>query len=131
MSEERYAQVRRLFLAACELAESEIGAFLDHACQRDTKLRQELESLLKQPRHTTIIGVSSDDAAHGKILSPVTHVPWELIPTDTAVEAARAENPRRFSPGHSRVSRRLRPRSCEVPAKLDLRRRFRPMPFTL
>ena len=31
MSPERYAQVRRLFLAAGELAESEIGAFLDQA----------------------------------------------------------------------------------------------------
>ena len=30
MSTERYAQVRRLFLAACELAESELGGFLDH-----------------------------------------------------------------------------------------------------
>ncbi len=51
MSTERYAQVRRLFLAACELAESEIGAFLDHACAGDPKLREELESLLKQPRY--------------------------------------------------------------------------------
>ena len=71
MSAERYAQVRRLFLAACELAESEIGAFLDRACAGDPKLRQELESLLKQPRSTTIIGTSSEDAADGKILSPV------------------------------------------------------------
>jgi len=44
MIAEHYAQVRRLFLAACELAESEMGAFLDHACPGDPKLRQELES---------------------------------------------------------------------------------------
>ena len=31
MSREHYAQVRRLFLAACELPESEIGEFLDRA----------------------------------------------------------------------------------------------------
>ena len=99
MSAERYAQVRRLFLAACELAESEIGTFLDHACDGDPKLRQELESLLKQPRHTTIIGASSEDAAHGKILPPVGHVPWELISAAAPIEAAKAENPRRFSPG--------------------------------
>ena len=71
MSSERYAQVRRLFLAACELAESEMGAFLDRACAGDPKLREELESLLKQPRTTTIIGTSSEDAARGKVLSPL------------------------------------------------------------
>ncbi len=47
MTTERYAQLRRLFLAACELAESEIGAFLDHACAGDPELREELASLLK------------------------------------------------------------------------------------
>ena len=93
MNTERYAQVRRLFLAACELAESEMGAFLDHACAGDPKLREELESLLKQPRSTTIIGTSSEDAAGGKILSPIAHLPRELIPADIPVEAARAENP--------------------------------------
>ncbi len=75
MNAERYAQVRRLFLAACELAESEMGAFLDHACAGDPELREELESLLKQPRATTIIGTSSEDAARGKVLSPLAHLP--------------------------------------------------------
>jgi serine/threonine-protein kinase len=103
MSAERYAQVRRLFLAACELAEGEIGAFLDHACAGDPKLRQELESLLKQPRSTTIIGTSSEDAAHGKILPPVAH-----LPADTSGEAARAENPRRLSPGASIAAHRYK-----------------------
>ena len=108
MSAERYAQVRRLFLAACELAEGEICAFLDQACAGDPELRQELESLLKQPRLTTIIGTSSEDAAHGKILPPVTHFPRELIPADTPVEAARAENPRRFSPGEIIAAQRYK-----------------------
>lgn len=99
MSTGRYAQVRGLFLAACELADSEMGAFLDHACVGDPKLREELESLLKQPRSTTIIGTSSEDVAHGKILSPIAHLPPELIPADIHVGAAEAENPRRFSPG--------------------------------
>ena len=108
MSTERYAQVRRLFLAACELAESEIGAFLDHACAGDPKLREELESLLKQPRSTTIIGTSSEDAADGKILSPIAHLPRELIPADIPVEAARAENPWRFSPGEIIAAQRYK-----------------------
>ena len=108
MNAERYAQVRRLFLAACELAESEMGAFLDQACASDPQLRQELESLLKQPRLTTIIGTSSEDATHGKILPPVAHLPGELIPADAPVEAARAENPRRFSPGESIAAQRYK-----------------------
>jgi len=101
MSAERYAQVRRLFLAACELAEGERGAFLDQACAGDPQLRAELESLLKQPRSTTIIGMSNDDVAHGKVLSPIAHLPRELIPANIPVEAARAEKPGRFSPARS------------------------------
>jgi len=99
MSMDRYAQVRRLFLAACELSPGEIDAFLGHACAGDPKLRAELESLLKQPRSTTIIARSSEDAAGGKILSPLAHLPRELIPADIPVDAARAETPWRFSPG--------------------------------
>lgn len=99
MNTGRYAQVRRLFLAACALAESEIGEFLDRACAGDPKLREELECLLKQPRSTTIIGTSSEDSANGKVLSPLADLPRGLIPADIPVEAARAENPWRFSPG--------------------------------
>jgi serine/threonine-protein kinase len=99
MSTERYAQVRRLFLAACELAENESGAFLDQACAGDPKLREELESLLAQPRAITIIGMSSEDAAGGKILSPLAHLPRELIPANIPVEVAQPENPWRFAPG--------------------------------
>jgi serine/threonine protein kinase len=99
MSVERYAQVRRLFLAANELAENEIGAFLDHACPGDPELRQELESLLKQPRSTTIIGTSGEDVAGGKILSPVANLYQGLIISDTPVKAPRAGTPWRFSPG--------------------------------
>jgi len=91
MNAERYAQVRRLFLAACELAESERGMFLDQACMGDPELRQELESLLKQPRSTTIIGTSSEEAADGKILSPVAHLREELTAADIPVEAAKPE----------------------------------------
>jgi serine/threonine-protein kinase len=109
MNTQRYAQVRRLFLAACELAESEIGPFLTSACAGDPKLREELESLLKQPRATTIIGTSSEDSARGKIRSPIAGLPGELVPQEEdpgelvpagfPVETARAENRWRFSPG--------------------------------
>jgi serine/threonine-protein kinase len=99
MSTERYAQIQRLFLAARELAENEVGPFLDRACTGDLKLREELESLLKQPRTTTIIGASDEDAAGGKILSPLADFPPELIPADIPATAARAGQRWRFSPG--------------------------------
>ena len=44
---ERYAEVRRLFLEAIELAEDERDQFLDEACGADSELRDELDSLLK------------------------------------------------------------------------------------
>jgi serine/threonine-protein kinase len=88
-----------LFLAACELPQSEIGEFLDRTCAGDPKLREELESLLKQPRETTIIGTSSKDAAHGKMLSPIANLPRELIPANMPFETARPDNQWRFSPG--------------------------------
>ncbi len=99
MNTERYARVRKLFLAACELAENETGAFLDRACEGDAELREELDSLLKQPRVTTIIGTSSEDAVPGKVPSPIANLPLGLLPADIALEAARAENRWRFSPG--------------------------------
>ena len=99
MNSERYAQVRGLFLAACELAETERAAFLGHACDGDPDLREELDSLLEQPRSTTIIGTSSEDAACGKILSPIAHLPPELTAADGPGEAAQAAPPWRFAPG--------------------------------
>ena len=107
-AEQHYAQVRRLFLAACELAENEMNAFLDQACAGDSKLREELESLLKQPRSTTIIGTSNEDAAHGKILSPIAQLPQDLIPADIPIEVARAETPWRFAPGEIIAAQRYK-----------------------
>ena len=108
MNPDRYALVRRLFLDACELAESEIGAFLDHACDGDPKLREELTSLLNQPRSTTIIGTSSEDVSDGKILSPIARFPQELIPANIPIAVARAENSWRFSPGDMIAAQRYK-----------------------
>ncbi len=101
MTAERYAQVRKLFLAACELAENEVAEFVDGACAGDPQLREELQSLLKQPRTTTIIGTSSEDVARGKVLSPIADLPRGLIPAGIPGEAERTENPRRFSAGET------------------------------
>ena len=81
-----------------------MGAFLDGACEGDPKLREELESLLKQPRTTTIIGTTKQDAGNGKVLSPLAQLPAELVPAEIVPAEARvaragAGNAWRFSPG--------------------------------
>ncbi|MBN1508625.1 MAG: serine/threonine protein kinase [Sedimentisphaerales bacterium] len=58
MSPERHAQIKRLFLATCELQEGERPAFLDHACKGDAELRAEIESLLKHHHPGSIIEAS-------------------------------------------------------------------------
>ena len=55
----------------------------------DPKLREELESRRKQPRSTTVIGMSNEDAARGKVLSPIAGFPRELIPADISVSRRR------------------------------------------
>ena len=62
---------------------------------------------------TTIIGTSSEDSAHGKVLSPLADlpadlVPPDLVPADIPVEAARAGNSWRFSPGEIVAAQRYK-----------------------
>ena len=95
MTAERYAQVRRLFLAACELAESERGAFLDHACTGDAKLREELESLLKQPRATTIIGTQAKTPPAARSFLPSPVFLGNLFPRNLFVGNVSRRYPRR------------------------------------
>ncbi|MGA2031461.1 MAG: serine/threonine-protein kinase [Thermoguttaceae bacterium] len=56
MNQDRHEQIKRIFLAACELAPGRIAAFLDEACAGDLALRQEVESLLVHHLPATIIG---------------------------------------------------------------------------
>src|SRR5262245_61684510 len=46
MNQERWQQVEQLYHAALERAPNERAAFLDEACNGDSTLRQEVESLL-------------------------------------------------------------------------------------
>jgi serine/threonine protein kinase len=46
MEDDRWPQIKELFLAACELEVSERAAFLDSRCGDDAILRQKVESLL-------------------------------------------------------------------------------------
>src|SRR5689334_21633096 len=81
MTPQRHQQIKRLFLAAVELAPGEIESFLENACAGDAELRAEVEALLANHRTETLLG-------RGTIVSTeVSEVPSE---TETGTEAALA-----------------------------------------
>ena len=51
MTPGRHAQIKEIFLAACELAPQKVDPYLDAACGADAELRQEVESLLRELSH--------------------------------------------------------------------------------
>src|SRR5262245_29170114 len=55
MTPQRHQHIKRLFLAAVELAPSEAQAFLDTACGGDGELRGEVQSLLEHHRSETLL----------------------------------------------------------------------------
>ena len=63
MKADLHQRVKELFLAACELSDGEVAAFLDAACGGDAELRQEVESLLAHHRSTTILASPITNAA--------------------------------------------------------------------
>lgn len=62
MTPERFACVKKLFLEAVTLEQSERQAFLERACGTDTDLMAEVEALLRHDHSQTLIG-SQDEAA--------------------------------------------------------------------
>ena len=99
MNPQRHQEIKRVFLAACELDEARVGAFLDQACAGDPQLRREVESLLKHHRPTTILGQSPEEDTADKSPPPA----GELLPEigETA-DYRRPKKPRRqerFPPG--------------------------------
>jgi len=52
--------------------------------------------------------MSTEDAADGKILSPIAHLSPGLIPAGTLAQVAKAEKPRRFSPGEIIAAQRYK-----------------------
>ncbi len=58
MTPQRHQQIKRLFLAAVELAPEEAQSFLDHACGQDGELRTEVQSLLDHHRTQTLLSAA-------------------------------------------------------------------------
>ncbi|HEY2414727.1 MAG TPA: serine/threonine-protein kinase [Pirellulaceae bacterium] len=81
MTPERHQQIKRLFLAAVELAPGEVESFLERECRDDAELLAEVESLLANHRTETLLGRGT------KISTEVSAVPSD---TDTGTEAALA-----------------------------------------
>lgn len=59
MTPERHQHIKRLFLAALELAPGEAQSFLDSACGQDHELRHEVQSLLDNHRTETLLNDST------------------------------------------------------------------------
>ncbi len=105
MNPERHEQIKKLFLAAYELAESQIGAFLDRECADDPQLRQELESLLRHHFPTTVIGRSPEEATALKVPLPIPRIPIDPVATTESSGVGAPKAVGRFAPGTVIVGR--------------------------
>ena len=63
MTPERHEQVKRIFLAACEVEPGQVAALLDQACAGDPELRREVESLLLHHFSETIIQTPTENGS--------------------------------------------------------------------
>ena len=121
-TQHRHQEVKKLFLAACELDDDRREAFLDQACADDPELRRELESLLRHHFPTTIFGESPEDATARKVLGPVPPVPplpsIGEAPADSPYRPGTAEPPPDRLPDPARDARPGPPaaRACPPPA---------------
>lgn len=89
MTPQRHEQIKKVFLAASLLHESDRPAFLDEACAGDADLRAEIESLLKHHDPATLIE------------PPVGRIP--VAPTQPAAQTAQEVHGQEVPVGHSHV----------------------------
>lgn len=87
MTPERHEQIKKLFLAVCELDEQSRNTFLDEACADDADLRTEIESLLRYHEPATLLDSASRDKKLVQNHSP------------TPPSAKISRDQERFSPG--------------------------------
>src|SRR4030095_12221524 len=64
-----WENLKKIFLAAVALAPSERRTYLDRACDRDTSLRQDVESLLKSHEEPVFIDEPAYQAAAEMLLN--------------------------------------------------------------
>ena len=86
MTPERHQQIKRLFLAAVELAPAQGQQFLDSACGEDVTLRLEVQTLLDHHRPETLLAYtqSAETAATAAAAPAAEEVPAAL-PAGTLV----------------------------------------------
>jgi serine/threonine-protein kinase len=73
MTPERHAQIKRIFLAACDVEPGREAALLDQACAGDMELRKEVESLLLHRISETIIQTPAESKSdQGELFPPGT-----------------------------------------------------------
>lgn len=76
MNPERWQQIRKLFDAALEIPPAQRSRFLDSACQADTELRREVESLLQSDEDAGDFLRSHSDSESPNRESPSAIDPW-------------------------------------------------------
>jgi hypothetical protein len=67
MTPQRHQHIKRLFLAAVELAPSEVQPFLDQACGHDGDLRSEVQSLIDHHRTQTLLNAETSADTAGPL----------------------------------------------------------------
>jgi serine/threonine-protein kinase len=87
MTPERHQHIKRLFLAAVELAPQEAHLFLDSACGEDQELRREVQSLLDHHRNETLLEAASSQETGGAQTSSRVATLQETLPFKLAEDA--------------------------------------------
>lgn len=98
MTPERHEQIKKIFVAACDLEEGARPAYIDKACGDDAELRDEVEALLRHHHPETIIAKRGDDAQAGELFAgdASSGTSGTTVRAGTRSESGQSE---RFAPG--------------------------------
>lgn len=69
MTPERHEQIKRVFLAACDLDECARADYVNQRCGDDAELRDEVQALLRHHHPETIIAKRGDDVQAGELFA--------------------------------------------------------------
>lgn len=104
MTPERHQQIKRLFLAAVELAPGERQVFLDQACAADSELRGEVQALLDHHRTGTLL----EPDVGGNTAVAMTTTELHLTPQQPAAASAKAAAAMPVRPAGTMIGGRYR-----------------------